>query len=53
MPPSATLEYLNVVFLIQLTVGLGLPWGFKSLPTTQVFFALIGRGNSVLIYLTN
>ena len=45
-PPSATLEYL-FVFLIQLTllaqpVCLGLPWGFKSLPKTQVPLALIG-----------
>ena len=48
MPPSATLEYLIAVFLIQLTVGLGLPWGFKSLPKTQVLFALIGRADSVL-----
>ena len=41
-PPSATLENLIVVFLIQLTVGLGLPWVFNSLPKTQVLFALIG-----------
>ena len=48
MPPSATLEYLIALFLIQLAVGLGLPWGFKSLPKTQVLCALIGRADSVL-----
>ena len=47
-PPSASLEYLITVFLIQLAVGLGLPWGFKSLPKTQVLSALIGRADSAL-----